>query len=392
MATQSDLRANEILKKLTEGILGAKTFADIPKWEVEGGPVPRTFFSDRLKRNTNMPINDEAVLWLVKLYSAQLGIFLMREPISEAKSVSIANGLLDYLSDITGMDLAALRNSYSDSDASKKRKVLVDILTVVLNSMVDKENLDPSVVASDIANQIQSFLDSGDVDALIKMACVSEVYSKCPFCKHDLIDEIGGQTIEEYRIIKFPMTGRSGQFEYIAVCNNCYEKYKDTSNDAVIRSLNDKKKTIIVKKSFDKSVDALEMEKEISQVLEALSVADPTELPAFQYTPVKVRQKIPNDRMLFSKVWSNVVQYFPFVEDKLKQLNNERRLTYEKISGDVKRAYLEFATNETNKEVIFNQLCEWLAQKAQTDKKTACEAIISYYVQNCEVFERETTE
>ena len=389
MATQSDLRASEILKKLTEGILGAKTFANIPKWEVEDGIIPRTFFADRLKRNADTPINDEAVHWLVKLYRSQLGIFKMREPISETKSVSIANELLDYLSDITGMDLATLRNSYSDSDALEKRKVIVDILAVVLNSVVDKENLDPSVVASDISSKIQGLLDSGDVDALIKMACVSEVYSKCPFCKHGLIDEIGGQTIEEYRIIKFPVRG---QFEHIAVCNNCYEKYKDTSNDAVIRCLNDKKKTIIAKRSFDKSVDALEMEKEISQVLEALSDADPTELPTFQYTPVEVKQKIPNDKMLFSKVWTNVVQYFPFVEDKLKQLNNERRLTYEKISGDVKSAYLEFATDEQDKEVIFNRLCEWLAEKAQTDKKSACEAIISYYIQNCEGFERETTE
>lgn len=111
MATQSDLRASEILKKLTEGILGAKTFSDIPKWEVEDGIIPRTFFADRLKRNADTPINDEAVHWLVKLYRSQLGIFKMREPISETKSVSLANELLDYLSDITGMDLATLRKS-----------------------------------------------------------------------------------------------------------------------------------------------------------------------------------------------------------------------------------------------------------------------------------------
>lgn len=392
MAIQKDLKTSEILKKLTEGILGAKTFADIPKWEVDGGPIPRTFFADRLSRNANKPINTEAVLWLVKLYNAQLGIFSMREPIGETKSVSIANELLDYLSDITGEDLLPLKNSYSDPIALEKRKVLVDILALALNSVVDKEFFEPTVVNSDIKKQIQTFLLSDESDAAIKIACVSEVYRKCPFCKHDLIDEIGGQTVEEYRIITFPVSDVNGQFEHIAVCNNCYEKYKDISNDVVVRSLNEKKKTILAKKSFDKSVDALEMEKEISQVLEALSDADPTELPTFQYTPVEVKQKIPNDKMLFSKVWTNVVQYFPFVEEKLKQLNNERRLTYEKISWDVKRAYLEFATNETNKEVIFNQLCEWLAEKAQTDKKTACEAIISYYVQNCEVFERETTE
>ena len=50
MATQSDLRAGEILKRLTEGILGAKNFSNIPKWEVEGGPIPRTFFFGSTKK------------------------------------------------------------------------------------------------------------------------------------------------------------------------------------------------------------------------------------------------------------------------------------------------------------------------------------------------------
>lgn len=112
----------------------------------------------------------------------------MREPISETKSVSLANELLDYLSDITGMDLATLRNSYSDADALEKRKVIVDILAVVLNSVVEKEKLVPSDVSSEITNQLQNYADSGDVDALIKLECVSEVRSKCPFCKHDLIE------------------------------------------------------------------------------------------------------------------------------------------------------------------------------------------------------------
>lgn len=392
MANRVELKTNSILKKLTEGILGAVTFADIPKWEVDGGKVPRTFFSDRLSRNPDKPINEEAVYWLVRLYSAQLGVFKMKEPVGEARSVSIANKLVDYLSDIAGIELLIFKNSYNDSNALEKRSALLYVLTSVLNSSVDKEYFEPEAVSADIVNQINNFLLRTDVDPSIKVSCVSEVNGKCPFCKHNLIDEIGGQTIEEYKVIKFPVSGRNDQFNYIAVCNNCYEKYKDSSNGVVIHSLQAKKRAIIAKRNFDKSVDALEMEVEISQVLEALSVANPADLPTFQYAPVEVRQKIPNDGMLFSKVWSNVVQYFPFVEDKLKQLNNERRLTYEKISGDVKRAYLEFATNETNKEVIFNQLCEWLAQKAQTDKKTACEAIISYYVQNCEVFESETTE
>ena len=159
----------------------------------------------------------------------------------------------------------------------------------------------------------------------------------------------------------------------------------------MLQRLQDKKRVIVARKCFEKSVDALEMEKEIVQVLDALTVTKLADMPKLQYSPVEVQDKIPDDNMLCSKILTNVVQYFPFVGEKLKELNNERKLTYEKISEDVRRAYLEFASNEDRKEVIFNQLCEWLADKAQTDKKSACEVIISYYVQNCEVFERETT-
>ncbi len=391
MATRSELKTSEILSKLTTGILGAKTFQNTPKWEVEGGPIPRTFFTDRLNNNADKPINDEAVLWLVRLYNAQLGIFKMRKPIDEAKSVKISNELVAYLSEITGIDLLKLKNSYNDSDSAAKRKGLVDVLASVLNSSIDKEYFDPALVASDISNILRNLILGGDFTASLKTACVSEVSGKCPFCNHELVSEDGDEVVESYKIIKFPAPGHVERFEYLAVCNNCYERYKDITKVDLLQRLQDKKKVIVARKSFEKSVDALEMEKEIVQVLDALTVTKPADMPKLQYSPVEVQDKIPDDNMLCSKILTNVVQYFPFVEEKLKELNNERKLTYEKISGDVKRAYLEFASNEDRKEVIFNQLCEWLAEKAQTDKKSACEVIISYYVQNCEVFERETT-
>lgn len=391
MATKSELKTSEILSKLTTGILGAKTFQNSPKWEVEGGPIPRTFFTDRLNNNADKPINDEAVLWLVRLYNAQLGIFKMRKPIDEAKSVKISNELVAYLSEITGVDLLKLKNSYNDSDSAAKRKGLVDVLASVLNSSIDKEYFDPALAASDISNILRNLILGGDFTASLKTACVSEVSGKCPFCNHELVSEDGDEVVESYKIIKFPASGHVDRFEYLAVCNNCYERYKDITKVDLLQRLQDKKKVIVARKSFEKAVDALEMEKEIVQVLDALTVTKPADMPKLQYSPVEVQDKIPDDNMLCSKILTNVVQYFPFVGEKLKELNNERKLTYEKISEDVRRAYLEFASNEDRKEVIFNQLCEWLADKAQTDKKSACEVIISYYVQNCEVFERETT-
>ena len=50
---------------------------------------------------------------------------------------------------------------------------------------------------------------------------------------------------------------------------------------------------------------------------------------------------------------------------------------------------MESVTN--NKYQIFNQMVDWLMTKTLSESKEACEIVISFFVQNCEVF-REITE
>ena len=61
------IAAADIMEHFTQGILGAKNFDDIPKWEVENHDLTRTFFSDRLRDHANDPFNrmylKSSVIW-----------------------------------------------------------------------------------------------------------------------------------------------------------------------------------------------------------------------------------------------------------------------------------------------------------------------------------------
>ena len=104
------IAAADIMEHFTQGILGAKNFDDIPKWEVENHDLTRTFFSDRLRDHANDPFNRRAIERLCSLYRSQFGIFKMKEPIAVDTSCTYANQVISYIENLTGMDLSILEN------------------------------------------------------------------------------------------------------------------------------------------------------------------------------------------------------------------------------------------------------------------------------------------
>ena len=75
----------------------------------------------------------------------------------------------------------------------------------------------------------------------------------------------------------------------------------------------------------------------------------------------------------------------------MKQLNVENKLKYSIMSNDIKGAYLAFAEMQgLETSDIFDKMVGWLMQKTNCTNKVACEIVIAYYVQNCEVFDEIT--
>lgn len=389
------VKASELLTFLLKDVLGAMNFDAIPKWEIEQGPIPKTFFSDRLKNNPQNPINKDVVERIIKLYQAQLGIYKMREPISEVISCEYANKVSEYIADITSINLDQLKNVTSHVHKNKERREqLIDILSIVLELAIGKDVFD----ASEVKDEIEKILEDSvaymvvspyevAISENVKKLHLVQQSGKCPICNSRMIISAGDNVAENYHIVKINDTDSPTAENTIAICANCFINYQNGIQPGK-NELMKLKAQMKLDNMYSDKIDTLNMDKEIEKVLDALQGVRESELKELNYKPVKVEKKIVDDFLLRDKIKGYVVRYFNFVGSKLKQLNAENKLKYAIISNDIKGAYLAFAEMqglETSE--IFDKMVEWLMQKTNCTNKVACEIVIAYYVQNCEVFD-----
>ena len=100
----------------------------------------------------------------------------------------------------------------------------------------------------------------------------------------------------------------------------------------------------------------------------------------------KVREKIDkeDELHLFKKIETNVVDYFYDIQKLFIEGQETNDLIYEGVRAKIKQHYQN--TNDKTQHEIFNKLVDWLMLEAGTTDREACEAVMSYFVQSCEVF------
>lgn len=90
---------------------------------------------------------------------------------------------------------------------------------------------------------------------------------------------------------------------------------------------------------------------------------------------------------MLRKVKYNVCTYFNFIKECMKSFSEEKNINFELIAFEVKTAYLKAVQRTENKVMIFNGLVDWLNNKVPEATKEGCEIVISFFIQNCEVFD-----
>jgi hypothetical protein len=159
-----------------------------------------------------------------------------------------------------------------------------------------------------------------------------------------------------------------------------------TTKDDYIKLYNRKQELLRQRKSLDEASN-VNIEAEIKIVLQKLVSIDTTKIAQLSYEPVNVNRKISNDNLLLrQRIISNVVQYFLFVQETFNQLEATSKKKFNAIASEVKNSFTKMDTNNLIQEEIFDNMILWLKNQTQGDS-TACEIIISYFIQNCEVFD-----
>lgn len=300
------------------------------------------------------------------------------------------DGLIDKIGQLPDQVRRALadqvRSSVPFASADNIGDVLASQLTETLVAVLD----DP--VLKDATAQTQRESSQKAIRQRALPLLLQQAGSLCPMpgCSQTLfaIDDAGGQKVTGAVAIIDPQ-GDSGDLRnLIVLCSNCGEKFTGT-NPAIIADLSGAKRQLEERQANARLIPT-GLESQIRRVVAAVAAVQPDDQPSAEnWNAYEVRRKITTARMLVTKVEGYVAVYFNYIESATKDLNQEGNLKFERIRRAFGTQYESLADSDQTQEQIFDSMVEWLISLT-AGERTTCEALVSYFIQICEVFRADT--
>lgn len=242
-------------------------------------------------------------------------------------------------------------------------------------------------------------------DAEIRMY-LREVEYHCPLCGKELqsrnqkkpshkefqIAHIypNRPTIQQYAILhNLERLGNTSE-DYenkIALCHLCHSRqdYYTTKDD--YEALLFIKKKYLEKSALHDAIDALNLEKELKQIVDHICRIQLSELSKLNMSPVRIADKFEEaDMLILSKITGYVTQYYTYIRDLFREQDGKNGFVFNALCLEVRAAFFKMDALTKDKEFIFLQISEWIKRKTHSISQTACEAVAAFFVQNCEVF------
>ncbi len=242
---------------------------------------------------------------------------------------------------------------------------------------------------------------------------INEVDNRCPVCsEHKKFTYKRDGTPSNFTLIRIYPEGLSGEIknEYlrklgkepesfdsfdnnIAVCRDCANMYcllGDNAEESL--KLKKLKEGIKQRKKVQAEAYNADLSPQISQILTAIKTNKVFEIPDEEidllYDPVDVKRKIPDDPDLCEKVTLMSLRHYENIRKHFAVLDKSEEGTFDDIATSVKHIYNKFAREYDTHEEVFNALVDWLNERTFNDNnyRTACEIVIAFFVQDCEVF------
>lgn len=197
-------------------------------------------------------------------------------------------------------------------------------------------------------------------------------------------------TIEQYKKLhNLERLGNTSEdFENkIALCINCHQTQDfHTTRDEYLH-LVDLKKKLLRKATISDITSNLELEDDIRKIVDRISKISSEDLSELNYKPIPVVKKFnDNDILLKNKVSNNIALYYAFIKNCIQDLDGNNNLYFDVVASQIRTCFLKIEKVTSDKECIFHGIVEWLIRKTGIVNLEASEIMISFFIQNCEVF------
>lgn len=250
------------------------------------------------------------------------------------------------------------------------------------SSAVNTSMTQRSLFEMGVSNELRPPLDDWEL--------VLEVCGECPECGKRLSKGKNDRSLPRYRIVVIDISKSDSPTNRIAMCPECYDGYiLETSSGDIDRVSRLKQACVNLVRSREALLDnKVPIEMQIEEVLKTIEMTPEASLKRIRDDRVyKVEQKVTESVVLMRKIREYALEYFECVETLLKASEEARSQKFRLFQSIVITCYEKVKANETSQEKIYNHLVDWLYRQAKCTHKAACEIIIAYFVQICDVFE-----
>ena len=173
----------------------------------------------------------------------------------------------------------------------------------------------------------------------------------------------------------------------IALCVGCHQTQDyHTTVEEYNRLLNIKKRCLTQTALHD-ATNTLGLEAELDDIISRLRTLPESELAELNYDPVPLAQKFTNQELLLkTKVAANVLSFYPYIRKSFRILEGKNEFNLQVLSEQIRSCFIKMNAISQDKTLVFSKMVEWIMHKTQSDSMESCEAVVSFFVQNCEVF------
>lgn len=234
-----------------------------------------------------------------------------------------------------------------------------------------------------------------------KEQLLAEVSNVCPVCGRRLLGEKDGKTICQFEIAHiYPHSATTQQKtalmninppqdiesldNLIALCRECHKKYDSFTTKEDYYKIATLKAECKGRYKATVELSQISIESDIINALKALENIAPDDYCDLSMDPVPIKNKIPKGP-LQGKIITLATQYYSFLQKQFKDMDKKKAGKFDIIAQQIKLVGLKAGDTTFIQEDVFDAIVRWMLDKTNV-RRTPCEVIVSFFVQNCEVF------
>ncbi len=239
---------------------------------------------------------------------------------------------------------------------------------------------------------------------------LNEVGMICPLCKKPLLSSGCNRTNKNFQIAHIYPCKPTSQDDIIldgitapketesfdnkiALCKDCHWDYDNNKTIDKYNNLIALKAQLVADYESRQSLLTISLEDDIIDVIQAIASLDDETLDEgvrINYKALKIDSKIDSKYLLLKRqIKANVSLYYNIIRDEFKTLDSKGMRKFDQIALQMRSAYLKALEKESDQEVVFSHLVDWLKTKTSTEP-IICQIIISFFIQNCEIYDKIT--